>query len=211
MDSLASVLQTAEFATTRNMNARMEQSAAPPNVTPITTPKTWSKLVDLPQRWSWVTTEDPFGLGYVKCSQKKEAEIRDVGPNVPLAFVGPTGAGKTSVALWKAWQLFSNKPRHVLVAPVSRIEMERRKVQLGKPLPDFLQRCETVPVLILDDVGNEDTLATAAVRFLALHRHNSELQTWVTTSLTPNEFIRKYRHDIFRRFFRNNTRAFVLG
>lgn len=206
MESLGDIVQQAKYATTQNTEAGYHFA----KVLPIDPGKRWAAKAGLPARWHWAVGGDAFGLGYARCPPEREKQIRDVDSSAPLAFVGPTASGKTSLACWKAYQLHRERPNNVMVSQWHRIQSERHSMQFGKRF-DYLEKCERVPVLILDDIGNEDSVTMQSIKHVVFKRHDDGLQTWVTTRLGARDFVDRYKEDTFRRLFRGGTRVFVLG
>ncbi len=69
-----------------------------------------------------------------------------------------------------------------------------RAVQLAE-----LEATIQAPVLLLDDVGAEPSIASNAVPEVIQERHAEQRVTWITTGLSPKEVAERYGGGIARR------------
>jgi len=113
-----------------------------------------------------------------------------------IAFTGPPGAGKTTlaVAMLKAWM-----DRRVL--PAMFVESFRLCGGAMHLDPDMV----TVPLLLLDDMGAEREMASTLIPELIYQRHARSLPTWVTTGIHHEHFAARYGGGIARRVFERAT------
>lgn len=123
-----------------------------------------------------------------------------------VAFVGPPGSGKTSLA--------ASMYRHVARSETSieRLHAFRwvsahqlAKARAGHPLgageSPLVESCTRAPLLVLDELGGEDPRYASAVAEVLYERHAQQATTWVTTGVGPKEIAARYGGGIARRVF----------
>lgn len=136
---------------------------------------------------------------------------------VRAAFIGPPGAGKTSLAVAmlravladyaKTGNMFMDA-RHRYVSAYA-LAKARATSPLGEEsaLVDSALRA---PLLLVDELGGEEPRHASAVAEVLYERHAAELPTWVTTGATPKAIADRYGGGIARRVFEGAT-VFRLG
>jgi len=93
-------------------------------------------------------------------------------------LLGPTGAGKTSAALWA-------KARYPgLWLHARELGAVERKHPLGEGDPPLLREASTAPTLYLDDLGTEDPRDLGVIQHVIDRRYAAGLATYATTGLT---------------------------
>lgn len=130
------------------------------------------------------------------------------------AFVGPPGAGKTSLAaaLFKASARAETAPRLQRYAWVSSHKLA--KARAGQPLGQgeapLVEVCIEASLLVIDELGGEDPRYASAVAEVLFDRHEQARPTWVTTGVGPKEIAARYGGGIARRVF-EGAAVFRLG
>lgn len=102
------------------------------------------------------------------------------GPSV--LFIGPTGAGKTHVAIHLFWNRTLGDRRTKALA-ISTLDLEAMHV--GKKDRDWrFSRARETDLLLLDDVGSETlSYGSSEVGQVVHERDQRGLETWITTGL----------------------------
>lgn len=120
-----------------------------------------------------------------------------------LAITGSKpGTGKSSMGAAALRMAFE---RGMDVAMISAHKLGQARIQhpAGHGEAPIVERAMTVPLLLLDDLGNERQTATNAVPDVLFERHEAGLQTWVTTGETGEQLQAKYGGGVVRRVFEN--------
>lgn len=110
-------------------------------------------------------------------------------------LMGPTGAGKSSVAAWllRRWEAHARQqvpsgngrdPRVAWLDALDATDGERR-YRLGSGDPEDLERSYRADWLVLDDVGK--SCSPTLLQQILARRYASQRPTIVTTGLTPDE------------------------
>lgn len=178
----------------------------------------------IPARFRWATNPDRTEL-LARVKGAPDALARGLAnpPSASLLFMGPTGAGKTSlaVAMLDAWVRL-DPPRRtgaifVEAAWLARARA-RHKLGLGEaPLVDEAMRA---PLVLLDDLGQEREDRDGCITDIVYGRTNAELPTWVTCGLTTAEqtleafaarLSQRYDGGFVRRILENGKRVQLGG
>lgn len=135
-----------------------------------------------------------------------------------VAFVGPPGSGKTSLAVAMFRALVAET---VPITPMFRTARHRyvsahalAKARAAHKLGDgdapLVESSMTAPLLLIDELGGEDARYGSAVAEVLYERHAEGLPTWVTTGVDPQAIAQRYGGGIARRVFEGAT-VFRLG
>lgn len=134
-------------------------------------------------------------------------------------FVGPPGAGKTTlaVAMFRACvEAARPKPppgRFVLMGrPAAHRYMSAHKLAKARamhPLGDgespVIAEALACPLLLIDELGGEDQRHASAVAEVIYERHAENKATWITTGVGSNEIATRYGGGIARRILEGAT------
>jgi hypothetical protein len=160
----------------------------------------------LPPRFQWSRVDHPKFRARVSL------------PTIPLRppdamsvlLFGPSKAGKTTLAVALLRAMFEAKvaahpftsdddieavARHCRFVPARRLGAAGTVP--GDPLE--IRRAMRVPVLLLDDLGQDADIKSNPVPAIIAERHDEERATWITTELTPSEILKRYGGGIARR------------
>ena len=103
-------------------------------------------------------------------------------PGSVVLFRGPSELGKTSLAV----ACMRTVPGAMYV---HAIELERAQIEhpAGHGKPPLVKRALRVPLLLLDDLGQDEDMKISPVKAILLQRHAAALPTWVTTGLEDRQ------------------------
>lgn len=128
------------------------------------------------------------------------------------AFVGPPGAGKTSLAV-AMFRAAVEKAGHGVAkfryVSSHALAKARATSSLGEEAP-LVDRALSAPLLLVDELGGEDARHASAVAEVLYERHAENLATWITTGVTPQAIANRYGGGIARRVF-EGAAVFKLG
>lgn len=111
-------------------------------------------------------------------------------PSSSLLFMGPTGAGKTSlaVAMLDAWvRLDPTRRQGAFFLEASWLSRARARHKLGGDESPLVVEAMKAPLLLLDDLGQEREDRDGCISEVVWARDNAELPTWVTCGLATAE------------------------
>ena len=126
-------------------------------------------------------------------------------------FLGPPGAGKTSlaVAMFRRAIEVGKDAAWFRYVSSHALAKARATSQLGDEAP-LVEACLRSPLLLVDELGGEDSRHASAVAEVIYERHAENRRTWVTTGATPKAIADRYGGGIARRVFEGAT-IFRLG
>lgn len=128
-----------------------------------------------------------------------------------LAFIGPPGAGKTSLAaaMYRASIEASKRPRFHRWTSSHALAKARAITSLGGEAPE-VDKALHAELLLIDELGGEDARHASAVAEVLYERHAENRATWITTGVSPKVIADRYGGGIARRVF-EGTEVFRLG
>lgn len=117
-----------------------------------------------------------------------------------LVLRGASGAGKTSlaVAMFGAWLEGRREPGARFVDVVS-LSLARARHPLGQGEAPAILEAMRAPLVVLDDLGQEQPNRAEIVVDVVMARHNANLPTWATTWLGDDDIARRYSGGVLRR------------
>lgn len=132
-----------------------------------------------------------------------------------VAFVGPPGAGKTSLAAAMYRCCVEGAIERSWLAGFRWVSSHKlAKARAGQPLGEgeapLVQSCMDATLLVLDELGGEDPRYASAVGEVLFERHEQARPTWVTTGVGSKEIATRYGGGIARRVF-EDAAVFRLG
>lgn len=151
-------------------------------------------LATFPAKYGWAAVTSP-DLRKRVMTQDLAGDIKRVLAADRVLFVGPSGAGKTSLAVAC---LRARVPRCRYVSAL-RLGTARIQHSAGDGEAELVERCMTAPLLLIDEVGGEQRTTTNAVRDVIFERYEADLPTWVTTGMTANQLSEMYGDGMLRR------------
>lgn len=119
-----------------------------------------------------------------------------------LVFIGPTGAGKSSLAVAML------RARHDLYSRFVnclRLGTARIQHQAGDGEALYVESAMRAPFALLDELGGERHTQNNATADVIFERHARALPTWFTTGLDEGELAARYGGGAARRVFEGAT------
>lgn len=132
-----------------------------------------------------------------------------------VAFLGPPGAGKSSLAAAMFRVVAIAESSHGRLLGMRWMSSHKlAKARAGQALGDgeapLVEMALTASLLVLDELGGEDPRYASAVGEVLYERHEQALPTWVTTGVGSKEIAARYGGGIARRVF-EGAAVFRLG
>jgi DNA replication protein DnaC len=150
----------------------------------------------IPRAFAWAR------LGSDELAKRVDARRRPLAEMVQrilaaerVVLAGGAGAGKTSLAVAC---LRERLPAGRFVSAV-RLGTARIQHAAGGGEAPLVEQAIAAPLLLIDDVGQEQHTATNAVKDVIWLRHEAERPTWVTTGLRSTELVTRYGDGVRRR------------
>lgn len=143
----------------------------------------------VPARFAWTLgVSADFLATRVRGSAELVTRALAAPPSKSLLFLGPTGSGKTSlaVAMLDAWARSSPKPGAMFLEG-AWLARARARHRLGQGDPPLVTDAMTAPLLLLDDLGQEREDRDGCITDVVYERHNAQLPTWVTCGLANGD------------------------
>jgi DNA replication protein DnaC len=144
-------------------------------------------------------------------------------PSSGLLFLGPTGSGKTSlaVAMLDAWVRAAPGERTgALFVEATWLSRARARHRLGADEAPLVRAAMTCPLLVLDDLGSEREDRDGCITDVVWTRTNNDLPLWVTSGLASEEqtleafaaaIARRYDGGFARRIIETSKRVALGG
>lgn len=164
---------------------------------PTTGPTLLAWERSIPKSYRWACHEAPELRARVR-SLDPGSTVRNIVDADNVVILGPAGAGKTSLGV-AALQLLGRRESRFVHA--YRLGTARIQHSAGSGESALVDMAMTMPLVLLDDVGNERQTATNAVPDVIFERHAAGLATWYTTAFEPEDIARKYGDGVARRMF----------
>ncbi|HEX7666050.1 MAG TPA: ATP-binding protein [Polyangiaceae bacterium] len=165
----------------------------------------------LPAHYRWARLSDPL--------LAKRVRLETLPMTVPargnVVFMGPSGAGKTSLAVALLRALFERElaksDEHC--SPSRYRFVHARQLAVARlPGTSFdvsdLRSALNAAILLLDDIGNDCMIPSSPVSDVISERHAEERATWITTELGATQIAERYGAGIGRRIFERATTVF---
>ena len=128
-----------------------------------------------------------------------------------VALVGPPGSGKTSLAVAMFHAAVEGTRHFAGYRYISSHALAKARAtsSLGDEAP-LVERALGAPLLLLDELGGEDSRYASAVAEVIYERHAEALPTWITTGVSAKALADRYGGGIARRLF-EHAEIFKLG
>ena len=170
--------------------------------------------VDLPPDMRWSSFDSKlFGKrvkdsSAIKSAMKAASQLRTSDPKSTF-FVGPTGAGKTSLA--------AAIMHEIAGAKIARTAFWIKAVELGRirrdsPLgsePVGIERARKASLLVLDDLGGECNMGIEVISEVVHHRRDECLPSIFTTWATDDQLKARYGEGVGRRIIEFSEKIVV--
>ena len=122
-----------------------------------------------------------------------------------LVFAGAAGSGKTSLAVACLRRWTYENARAAAFFHACELGMARIQHPAGRGEPELVDRATKWPLVLLDDLGSERSIAGCAVPDVIYLRHAAERALWITTGLSRDAVVERYGAGIARRVFEGAT------
>jgi len=122
-----------------------------------------------------------------------------------LVFAGAAGSGKTSLAVACLRRWAYENARAAAFFHACELGMARIQHPAGRGEPELVDRATKWPLVLLDDLGSERSIAGCAVPDVIYLRHAAERALWITTGLSRDAVVERYGAGIARRVFEGAT------
>lgn len=175
-------------------------------------------IASIPPRFTWCASATQELLeSRVKGPPALVTRGLAVPPSTNLLFTGPTGAGKTSlaVAMLCAWvRAEPSTRRGALFVEASWLSRARARHKLGQGEAELVEQCLAAPLLLLDDLGQEREDRDGCITDVVYGRSSLDLPTWVTCGLAGGDLAtfadhlsRRYDGGFVRRILESGKRV----
>lgn len=151
------------------------------------------RAMRIPERFTWATFDAPELADRVRNKVAIEQAAKLVGARSSVVLVGGAGSGKTSLAC----AMLRGIGAGVFVGAYW-IAKARQEHPLGESEAPDVARAIAVPVLVLDDLGQEQARNTA-IQEVIYERHAHGRRTIATTGFGFRDLIARYGEGIARR------------
>jgi DNA replication protein DnaC len=153
-----------------------------------------------PLRYQWADgLKVPELDGRVDPAALERARATDLASLDRATFLGPAGAGKTSLAIAMA----SDWVRRTGLAPVFAsapdLGVARQQSGLGDGEALAVDHAMQADLLVADDVGAEPPVGIPVIAHVLMHRHDKMKPTLCTSGLTVQQLVERYGSGIGRR------------
>lgn len=152
-------------------------------------------VASIPKRYGWANLAAPELVARVKSRDPVADVCRRVLAASRVIFAGPSGAGKTSLAI----ACLRERAPHGLFVSALRLGTVRIQSAAGKGEAVLVEQAIAAPLLLIDEVGGEAKTATNAVRDVIFARHDADLPTWITTGMKGAQLAELYGDGCLRR------------
>lgn len=168
-------------------------------------------VATIPPMFATVRLADEWLAKLVGAQAMQRAGVSLAAPRI--AFLGPPGAGKTSlaVAMFRAAVEadMQSRPRDVFspracehrYVSAHALAKARAMHPLGDGEAPLVRAALEAPLLLIDELGGEDSRHASAVGEVIYERHAAQMPTWITTGTTPEKLAERYSGGIGRRLF----------
>lgn len=150
----------------------------------------------IPNAYAWSTQDAPELPKRVQMASAIETAVKQILSAANVLFVGPAGAGKTSLAVACLRERLDAGGIFVSSVALGVASIQHRA---GVGEAPMIERACDAPLVLLDDVGTEQQTSVNAVPQVIFRRHERGLATWVTTGLKFHELQSRYGDGIARR------------
>lgn len=154
---------------------------------------------NIPARWLWADFRSPLMAARVRDSKAIERATL-LGAKQSAVLVGAAGSGKTSLACAVA-RLRALAGTRLDFAGAHELARARASHGLGEGEPETVRTAMRVPLLILDDLGQDKDTQQNAIADVIYSRHERELCTLITTAMAPDAVAARYGDGVSRRVY----------
>lgn len=164
-------------------------------------------LESVPPRYRWAKLEAPDLSARVSPRSAIAAARLAMESTAPVVLTGGAGFGKTSLGVALVAGLVTGGAVSARFVDSRALVRARQDGRLGDGEAKLVARCVAVQVLILDELGAEAGVGTAAtvIADVVHERHAHERRTVYTTPFEAEAIAAKYGDGIARRIFEGAT------
>jgi len=149
----------------------------------------------LPRRFAWARLDAPELRDRVRCPGDLETLTGRILGAGNVVFTGPTGSGKTSLAV----ACLRKRGREGMYVSAFKLGVARIQSAAGGGEAKLVEQAMVVPWLLIDEVGAEPNTANNAVSAVVFERYDQNLPTWFTTGLKSEDLSSRYGAGFVRR------------
>ena len=163
-------------------------------------------LSSVPTRFHGAQFDSPELATWVRDRRALEAARKAVGSNW-IVLHGNSGVGKTVLAVCLLRARLESGANKILFVKARSLALARQQGGLGDGEPALVKQAMRSDFLVLDDLGQDATVATSAIGDVIDERHENGKPTVITTGLTVpqgqtvSQIEARYNAGIARRLF----------
>jgi len=154
----------------------------------------------VPPEFAWASFGSPLLAQRCRFDQGVIGRAREAVGSRRVVLVGESGVGKTSlaVAMLRAWVEKRGAPAHFALA--TDLASARARAPFGRESTEVSDAI-FAPLLVLDDLGNDQDVPRSAVTEVIFKRHAEQRPIWVTTWMGPERMAERYGDGVARRMY----------
>ena len=135
----------------------------------------------------------------------RRAVARKVWREPRIVFMGAARTGKTSLAVALLRRAVAETGRLAGFFHAYQLGVARIQHQAGHGEPELVERATRMPLVLLDDMGNERDTAANALPDVIFARHAEDRPLWVTTGLSRPQLVARYGAGIVGRMLERSV------
>ena len=116
-----------------------------------------------------------------------------------VTFVGPTGAGKTTLAVAALRERVAGVREFWCISLAFRLANARIQHPAGRGECPLVERALRAPYVLIDDIGQESQTANNPIAEIIQERDAEDRPTWITTGLSRVDLGNRYGGGVARR------------
>ena len=171
---------------------------------------------ELPPRYAWADLDAPELAVRVRPANAVERARRLTAAGGGAVLVGPSGMGKTSLAVAMLRDLHTRatpfeRAQGFLFVSAYDLAVARSQTKLGDGEAEIVDRAMRATAIVLDDLGTEQDRYGSAVADVIHRRHDYDAVTIATTGFGQEAITSRYGTQVARRLFEVSPRITLGG